>query len=637
MFKRIGCYPVRCIVFCLLQLCCGSLFAFQTKKTDPAIRTIDSLIALAPGQIRSDIAKAQKTIATINRLSLAANYKHGVLESLFDQCWLLYHTGSIDRCIISVDSIIEHTPGIYGDPGAMKFNILKGQCYVKKTQFSLAIKEFSVALKLAEKNKDEGGKAGTVLSIGWAYMENKKFHEAIDFFTEILKIKAPNQYLDKATVLNNIASCYNSLAKYKEAANYARQAVTDSRADNNLIDLANGLNILAGAIDQQGDTKQALAYLNEASKVRAKVGDPAMLASDYLELSDMYRKNGQFAQAVAYAQKGVNISKKNNINLKLQAGYEALAGSLEAAGNYKQADSYYKKLIAYKDTANTAANNEAMADLLVKYNTQKKITENLQLKHDNLNARLTLANKQRWLTLSVALAILIIIISIFSYINTRNRYQTRLALQQITEQKNRTLAVLETEENERRRIAADLHDGVSQMLAAVSIQLKKHDRSIEIAHDLLEQAAAEVRAVSHQMTSELLKHYGLVKAIENNLAQLNSPGSPAQFHFFNMVENGNVDELLQVMLYRSFQELVNNINKHAQATEVNIHLTINEETTLLMIEDDGIGFDTKNDHNGLGLRSLASRIKVFNGDLMIDSIPGNGTTVIVKFDTPSLT
>jgi tetratricopeptide (TPR) repeat protein len=382
MFKRIGCYSFMWAGICLLQLCCGTLFAFQVKKTSPAIRTIDSLIAMAPGQIRSDIAKAQKTITAINHLSVAVNYKHGILEGLFDNCWLLYHTGNIDHCIISVDSVIKNTPDIYNDPGAMKFNILKGQCYVKKTQFSLAVREFSVALKLAEKNKDEGGKAGALLSIGWAYMEDNKFHEAIDFFTEILKIKAPNQYLDKATVLNNIASCYNSLTKYKEAANYAQQAVKDSRADNNLIDLANGLNILAGAIDQQGNTKQALAYLSEASKVREKVGDPAMLASDYLELSDMYRKNGQLTQAIAYAEKGVAISQKNNISLKLEAGYETLAGSLEAAGNYKQATSYYKKLIAYKDTANTAANNEAMTDLLVKYNTQKKITENLQLKHD---------------------------------------------------------------------------------------------------------------------------------------------------------------------------------------------------------------------------------------------------------------
>lgn len=253
-----------------------------------------------------------------------------------------------------------------------------------------------------------------------------------------------------------------------------------------------------------------------------------------------------------------------------------------------------------------------------------------------MNARLNIANKQRWLTLSFALAIVIIIISIFSYINTRNRYQTRLALQQITEQKNRTLAVLETEENERRRIAADLHDGVSQLLAAVSMQLKKPDRSIELAHDLLEQAVAEVRAVSHQMTPELLKHYGLVKAIENSLSQLNNSGTRTLFHFFNMVEKGSVDELLQVMLYRSFQELINNITKHAQATEVNVHLTINEETTLLMMEDNGIGFDPQNKHIGLGLKSLASRVKVFNGELIIDSTPGNGTTIIVKFDDPTL-
>ncbi len=635
MVKSIKCTTILWIGMFIL-LCNGYSFAAQVKTSNPVNNIIDSLIATVPNLMRSDVNGAKKTILKINQLSQEANYQHGKIEGTFDRCWLLYHNGYIDQCIVTLDSAINNIPNIYREPSATKFNILKGQCYVKKEQFNMAVREFSVSLKQSEKNKDVAGRAGALVSIGWAYMEDNKPSEAISFFMEILKIKSSDQYLNKATVLNNIAACYNILGKYQNAANYAQMGVKEARGMNSLVDLANGLNILAGAIYQQGKVKQALSYLSEASKVREKVGDPAMLASDYMELSDIYRKSRQFAPSIAYARKAVALSIKNNINLKLESAYSTLATSLEDAGQYKLAAIYYKKLLAYKDSANNAANNKAMAELLVKYNTQKKTTENLQLKQDNLSARLRLISKQRWLTITISIAVLIILSSIFLYIFIRSRYKTRLVQQQIAEQKNRTLAVLETEENERKRIAADLHDGVCQMLATVSVQLKRTIPSIDTAQHLLEQAAEEVRAVSHRMTPELLKHYGLAKAIEESLLRLNSSNSLTTFVFYNNAELEGIEELLQVIIFRAFQELINNIIKHARATEVNVHLTVNEENVILLIEDNGVGFSAGNNHAGLGLKSLMNRVNAFDGVLTIDSMLGKGTTVILTFDDPVL-
>jgi|GEM_PF-1046585 len=634
MFKRSGHTPVRWIGMFIIFICFNPSSSFPAKKSNPANAQIDSLIAKVPGLMRSNISLARKTIVDINKLSKAANYQHGITEGTFDRCWYLYHMGNTDQSIALLDSSIKHFPHLATEPFPAKFNILLGQCYVKKEKFNLAVQQFSVALKVAEKNKDDGGRAGALVSIGWAYMEDNKPTEAIGFFMEILKIKSPEEYLNKAIVLDNIAACYNMLARYKDAENYAKQGVAESRKINSLTDLANGLNILAGAIYQQGNAKQALIYLSEASKVREKVGDPAMLASDYMELSDIYRKSHQLNAAVDYAEKAVAISVKNKIPLKLESAYGQLAESLDDAGDYKQAAIYYKKLLNYKDSVNTAASNKAMAEMLVKYNTQKKIAENLQLKQDNLNTRLKLVSKQRWLAIIAAIAGLIIVISIFTYFFNRNRYKTQLALQQAAEQKNRVLAVLETEERERKRIAADLHDGVCQMLAAVSLQLNNTKQPVTIAQDLLDQAAAEVRSVSHQMSPELLKHYGLVKAIENSLAQLNNSNTGIEFNFYNLIEHYGADELLQVMIYRAFQELINNVIKHAKATEVNVNLTISEQSAVLMIEDDGVGFNMQSQPSGLGIKSLTNRVKAFNGILTIDSTPGRGTTVIAKFDDP---
>ena len=631
MFKWIGHTHVQMMGVFILFISLNSSFAIQLKKTNQTNAQIDSLIVKVPGLMRSNISQAQKIIADINRLSKAVNYRHGIIEGTFERCWYAYHMGDIDKSILLLDSSIKYFPHLSTEPFPTKFNILLGQCYVKKEKYQFAIQQFSVALKVAEANKDDGGRAGALLSIGWAYMENNKPTEAIAFFMEILKMKSSGQYLDKATVFDNIAACYNSLSKYKDAENYAKQGVAEARKTNSMIDLANGLNILAGAIYQQGNSKQALIYLSEASKVREKVGDPAMLASDYMELSDIYRKSHQLSPAIVYAEKAVALSVKNNIPLKLESAYDELAASLDDEGDYKRANIYYKKLLKYRESANIAAGNKAMDEMLVKYNTQKKTAENLQLKQDNLNERLKLVSKQRWLTLVASVAALIITILVFTYFYTRNRYKIQMAIQQAAEQKNRVLAVLQTEEKERKRIASDLHDGICQMIAAVSMQLNNTKQPVTVAQDLLEKTAAEVRSVSHQMSPELLKHYGLVEAIKNSLNQLNNSGSGIIFNFYEVIDDGKVDELLQVMIYRSFQELINNIIKHAKATEVNVHLTISEQNPLLIIEDNGIGFNVQGENLGLGLKSLADRVKVFNGVLTIDSTPGRGTTAIIKF------
>lgn len=635
MLKRIG-YALPLIWVLALPQLCVAAFAWQ-KQPAQANKQIDSLLATVPRLMRSNIPLAEINIRKIKALSAAQHYDKGIVDGAFDSCWLLYHNGELDKCIALVDRSLAQIPGSIDQSLTIKFHILKGQCYVKQTQLDLAVDQFNIALKLADKFKDDADKAGTLLSIGWAYMEHGKYDDAIGFFNEIFKIKAPNQYLNKSTVYNNIASCYNSLNKPQQAMPYAQQGIAEAKRTDNQVDLANGLNILAGAAYQQGKVKQALTWLNEASKVRETVGDPSMLAADYIELSDMYRKNGQFNAAITYARKAAAISAQNKINLKLIDAYTALAAGLESKGSYREAVTYYNKLLTYKDSASTIANNQAMADLLIKYKTQKKTTENLQLKQDNLKARVSLINKQRWLTVAIAIAAIILLIFIFSYLYNRNRYRSRLALQLVTEQKNRTLAILKTEENERRRIASDLHDGICQMLAAISLQLKKPGSSLNTVQLLLDQATAEVRAVSHQMTPELLKHFGLVKAIENSLARLNSSNSDTLFHFYDMVDTEAIDELLQVMIYRAFQELTNNIIKHAQATLVNVHLTIDEDAVILLIEDNGIGFDVNSHKAGLGLKNLTSRVKVFNGLLTIDSMPQKGTTVIVKFDSPIFT
>jgi signal transduction histidine kinase len=617
-------------LICLWLVVYPRLIVAQPPANDPVI---DSLIVQLPAMMRSNEDSARQMINVLFTRSTQRKHSHGLIQSLFFKAWLSYRHDPTEVAIQSIDSALQHVPGIQADTALVKFYILKGQCFVKKTQFGKALENFNQALTIADKRNDISSKTGTLISIGWAYMEDGKPKEAIRFFNELLQIHPEENYENRAVLLCNIASCFNTLGDFKQAEAYALKGVAAARSKENNTDLANGLNILARSYYQQGKIEKAISILKEAAVAREKVSDPSMLASDYLELADLYRKNGQPEYAISWAKKAEAISTEQANQLKLDDAFESLAETYEAVGDYKSAALYLKKLLSHKDSLSIEHYNQAFAEMQVQYETQKKTAENLQLKKENLETKLRNSNQQRWLLALGAGLVLLIASGVYSSKLMKSRYRTRLALEQLSEQKKRAIAVMEAEEKERKRIAADLHDGIGQTLAAATMQLNKArngQQQLDKVDDLILQASKEVRNLSHQVTPDLLLHYGLVKAMEQAVGKLNEATDQTLFSFFPYVEAALDDEIISLTIYRCFQELSANILKHAAASQVTIQLTLDSEEVQLMVEDNGKGFDPEKAQYGLGIRNMESRIAPFDGELLIDSTPGKGTTTILR-------
>jgi signal transduction histidine kinase len=197
---------------------------------------------------------------------------------------------------------------------------------------------------------------------------------------------------------------------------------------------------------------------------------------------------------------------------------------------------------------------------------------------------------------------------------------------------------VQAEEKERKRIAADLHDGVGQMLAAASLQLNKAIKGqlpLEKVDALITKASREVRNLSHQVTPELLLHHGLVKAIEQSIERLNEANDKTVHSFFTHIEEPLNNEVVSLTIYRCFQELCTNIMKHSQASEVTVQLNIDANEVQLMMEDNGIGFQ-RGVVKGLGLKNIESRVALFDGVFLIDSTPGKGSTTIIRINRNAL-
>ncbi len=586
--------------------------------------------------MRSDEGAARVLISELSRRAPAENHKHGIIQSCFFKAWLSYRHDPVEMTLFSIDSALQHLPGIQQDTMLVKFHILKGQCFVKKTEFPRALKSFKTALAIARKNNDNLSETGALISIGWAYMEDGKPSEAVGFFQEVLRVHPETNYSNRALVLCNIASCYNTMGNFRESEVIAKKGIEAAKKIGSNTDLANGMNILGRSFSQQGRMGEAITILKQAAVVREKNADPSMLSSDYLELAELYLQTKEPKQAILLAKKAEGISLEGNNALKLQGVYDILAQGYEMMNDHKQAVVYLKKQLVQRDTVAAREYDAAMAEMLVEFETQKKTNENLQLKKQNLEVTLRNSEQKKILYLLFGIIAVIIASGIYISKSIQGRYKLRLANANIKEQKQRTLAVLKAEEAERRRIAADLHDGVCQTLAAAYLQLtnmSQQNKELQKAEELIYKAGEEVRTVSHKVTPEILLQHGLQKAIEQAIDDLNQGNSYTRFETFFHIEKPLHNNLMSLTLYRCFQELMNNAIKYAGAKKVSVQLNTDDAEIQLIVEDDGKGFIAENVNSGIGFRNIESRLSAWDGNFIIDSVPGKGSTFIISLQT----
>lgn len=202
--------------------------------------------------------------------------------------------------------------------------------------------------------------------------------------------------------------------------------------------------------------------------------------------------------------------------------------------------------------------------------------------------------------------------------------------------------LIESQESERKRIAAELHDGLGQNLlviknrALLGLHLRaEHDRAIEQLDEIstvTSQAIEEVRHIARNLHPYQLERLGLTKAVT---AMINRVASAAQLHFITEIEpiDSLLDPSAEINLYRIIQESLNNIIKHAGASEARVTIKQTAPGLQIVIQDNGRGFipsTTIRQTRGLGLIGIAERARMLGGTQTIHSIPGQGTTVIIK-------
>lgn len=204
-------------------------------------------------------------------------------------------------------------------------------------------------------------------------------------------------------------------------------------------------------------------------------------------------------------------------------------------------------------------------------------------------------------------------------------------------------ATMEAEDRARRRISNDIHDGLQQTLTIVSMHLEHVKKELiklspdttthfDTAWNALQIAITESRSIAHELMPKAIEDYGLVQAVESMLNMIRS-SSGIEIHYYTNLEANRLEFKKEVSLYRIVQESVQNIIKHAKATEVSISLIRHQNLVQLMVEDNGLGFrysDNSLAARGLGIMSMRNRASSIGGTFHIESQPGKGTTLVVE-------
>lgn len=492
------------------------------------------------------------------------------------------------------------------------------------------------AVKLFSKIKDTLNLAAEYNELSVLYTKLKKYANANEVSNLAKQLSTSMHDTNQlATSYNNIGLMYYDRGIPDSAIDNFTNAYRLYKRSHNDVGSSYSLDYLASVFADIGKLPKARIYLEESLSLRIKTGDKMGEAITVNNIGELLIKEKKYAQAIAYLRQ----ARENATALKftdLEAyTYKIEAEAFDKQGDYKNA---YAALQKYQITNEKLLNEKqikAIEDLQTKYETDKKIQENKLLLQQNEVQTLMLSKRNFTIIALIITSMLIAGISYLLYNRYKIQQQKSMQEEVFKQEKLRSEAIMETEENERQRLARELHDGVGPLLSAAKRKTAYAMMDSQAKNEVLElydESIKEIRQLSHSMMPPYLLNRSLVQALEdliNRIRQTTPLNIKTEWINTEVLEIGKTETL---MLYRTVQEILSNIIKHAEATNVNVEL-VNHDTDLnLIVYDNGKGFDkemAKKGTGGMGLKNIKSRIEYIGGTLEIDTYPGKGTTYII--------
>ncbi|MVZ65705.1 tetratricopeptide repeat protein [Sphingobacterium sp. DK4209] len=387
------------------------------------------------------------------------------------------------------------------------------------------------------------------------------------------------------------------------------------------------------------DYPKAIGSLEKGIEMARAKGQQKILQMLYFRMYNVFLMQKDYPKARWQLEQILNdnILVKEPINRKTTFTQLALVN--QAMGDYKQAFQWLTKSSNLSDSLQQQKLIEKMNELEVLLQTAQKEKTIDELKAEKQEHQLQVNNRNLRISLLAIALGLSIAIGLLIFTTYRKQKKINQQTQEVHHQerirleKERRLdaaeAIIKGEEQERQRIAQDLHDSMGGMLANIrmSISASAHTPTKEIV-EKIDKSIVEMRRISRNLMPETLKNLGLDVALEELAESMSRPDFNIQFESYNL--NEGIPFKIQLAFYRIAQEALSNVIKYAQASMVIIQVSQDENRLDLTIEDDGVGFDLSEVSYGQGIANMENRAKLINAKFELSSEKGAGTTINVE-------
>ncbi|MBS1510005.1 MAG: tetratricopeptide repeat protein [Bacteroidetes bacterium] len=635
----------------LLLLLSSSVFA-QTSKI------IDSIEKLLPAQKDTILVKSyneltwqyrtvdrDKAIAYGNKaaeLGKELNFKKGIAQAYNDMGILYYDKQDFAAAIKLYNQAFQIRSEMKDDKGVAALYNKIGIVYQKEGHYDSALLYAQKALSLYETLKDKIGISYSLNNMGIVNQNMGNIDEALKYQEQSIAIKEEiHDQLGLAGSYVNVGNIYLLKKDMPKARELYEKAEAISRKIGDPEYLANSINNLSTIYQRMGDYKKSLPLAQESFDIRSKLGDTKGQVSCLINMGSLLTNTKQYKLAEEKYLLGLKLADtlQSCLPEKVKV-YDGLAALYTLSGDYRKSAEMARLTIQYKDSIFTADLNKQFSEMETKYQTAKK-DEQIQLQQNEITQKkYELIKKQYWLYGSIAVFLFSLLLAFSYYKRYQLKQEKKLQAEVMKQQDMATKAVIAAEENERKRIAADLHDGVGQMMSAAKMNLSAFENDIPFKDDhqktsfekiigLVDESCKEIRSVSHQMMPNALLKSGLASAIKEFIDKIDTRVLKVNLHTEGL--NERLDSNVETVLYRVIQECVNNVIKHSGANTLDISLIKDADGIAATIEDNGRGFDSKDKEKfeGIGLKNIKTRIGYLKGTVDFDTSPGNGTLVAI--------
>ena len=579
--------------------------------------------------------------------------------------------------------------------GTLKYLSNITYVYNAQSKFDTALQLNLKSVELAKMHGTPQQLAACLGNVANSYLYLEMYENAVDYFLQAsdqIGMLGNTQY--QSVLLNNLSVIYMKLLQPEKAREFAEKAVDLTRETNDLYNLAVSLDNLAITRMGLGEPRDALVYLEEGLGIAIQTENVYVRESVLIHLAEAYRQIGEFEKIKNYAEEAIQLAKEledlsGEATAYLGLGYyylyrnqldqaddnahqsekkatsvnlrEQLANAYALHGHISLVKRQYAEFQMFQfkqDSIEKLAVNERILnniqDLEAKYETEKKARQISQLEQDMAIQALRIRQDRLILTI---LAVIILTILIIGFLGIRSSRQKQLILHQENELHERRITELETEkqlaateavlkgqDSERTRLARDLHDGLGGMLTGIKLSFmnlkeslaKKpdHQQLFDRSLDMLDGSITEMRRVAHNLMPEILLKFGLDMALREYCDKITETSGPLVSYQSIALDKLKADQTLLITVYRIVQELVNNIVKHAAASNIYVQLAYHNDHLTISVEDNGKGFDIQalNDTAGMGWNNIRNRVEYLKGAIDIQSENNKGTTIQIDLN-----